>query len=42
MPADIVVGDAERAAAGDAPAQPRLFILAAGWHGKQAIAAAIA
>lgn len=42
MQADVVVGNAERAAVGDAPARPRQFILAARGHGKQAIAAAIA
>ncbi|UWU83897.1 hypothetical protein N2605_31015 [Bradyrhizobium yuanmingense] len=42
MQADVVVGNAERAAAGNVPAQPRWFILAAAGHGKQAIGAAIA
>ncbi|MEY9105400.1 hypothetical protein [Bradyrhizobium sp. NBAIM14] len=42
MQADVVVGNAERAAAGNEPTQPRQVILAAAGHGKQAIGAAIA
>ncbi|WP_256375389.1 hypothetical protein [Bradyrhizobium sp. DOA9] len=42
MQADIVVGNAERAAVGDVPARPRQFILAARGQDKQAIGGAIA